>query len=150
MPDSISHEDNRCQPNDFSTRLLQLFAVQHVKVQYQQVATYSEQSSKSRHTIFMKERCMTTVQSAALASDQRQDQIQDCRHHAQSSFKFRASLFCGNSTRLRSASVVWVANLSWCNHLLGRLVPGEVSATSPLRSGTIWADNAEPATQYSV
>ena len=92
MPNSRSHEDNRFRSSHFSTRLLQLIAVQHFEVQYQQVAAYPEESSESRHTIFMEERCTATAQSTALASDRRQDQIQNCRHHTQSTFKFRASL----------------------------------------------------------
>ena len=93
VPDSRSHEDDRFRSSDFSTRLLQLFAVQHIEIQHQQVAAYPEQSSKSRHTICMEERCPTPTQSAALAFDRRQDQIQDCRHHTQSSFVYQASLF---------------------------------------------------------
>ena len=70
-----NHEDDRFRSSDFSIRLLQLFTVQHIEIQHQQVGAYPgpEQSSKSRHTICMEERCTTTTQSAALASDRRQD-----------------------------------------------------------------------------
>ena len=42
-----SHEDDRFRSSDFSTRLLQLFTVQHIEIQHQQVAAYPgpEQSS---------------------------------------------------------------------------------------------------------